>query len=490
MIEPQQGIRVVLIVLDGMRPDMISASATPNLHALTGRGTRFTGARTVFPSLTRVVSASIATGTPPSVHGVVSNAFYDPRFDTNRVFAPASEEEILDYEQRVGESLVMAPTFADCLAEAGRSLAIVHTGSAMAAHILNPNYRRHDHWKLSFANVRAGTPSPAFNGIRERFGDLPESAMPDAAIAEYASDIFVNHVLAERQPDMAALWLNEPDLTWHYRGLTSPEGQAALQAADAALGKVINWIDGRADRDRYRIIVMSDHGHCQNPEMIDLHGQLSRAGHACRHGDHGDLSDDALAVTGWTVGSVWARDGGETRLRAAADWLSRQDFTGPLFAAPDETGAPLSPAALPLNLTGADHPRQAPLIFPVAVDDQATLHGLPGVGPVFQGCDGERLTMHGGMSRAELHNLMLMVGDNTPAGEEDDRICGVLDIAPTVLDWFGLAAAPTMQGAPLQHSALEATHTSHELSRADYRVRLNIAQRGRASFVQGAERLL
>ncbi len=46
----------------------------PNLDRFARRGAWFREARSVFPSVTRVATTSIATGAPPSVGEVVGNA--------------------------------------------------------------------------------------------------------------------------------------------------------------------------------------------------------------------------------------------------------------------------------------------------------------------------------------------------------------------------------------------------------------------------------
>ena len=69
--------RVIVAVFDGLRPDLVTPELTPNILRLAARGTWFREARSVFPSVTRVATTSIATGAPPGVHGIVGNAFQD-----------------------------------------------------------------------------------------------------------------------------------------------------------------------------------------------------------------------------------------------------------------------------------------------------------------------------------------------------------------------------------------------------------------------------
>ena len=66
--------RVVIVTLDGLRRDMVSKELTPNLIAFARQAERFPDYRTVFPSCTRVVSASMATGCFPARHGLQGNS--------------------------------------------------------------------------------------------------------------------------------------------------------------------------------------------------------------------------------------------------------------------------------------------------------------------------------------------------------------------------------------------------------------------------------
>ena len=77
--------RVIMVALDGMRPDMVDAAATPNLFALAAEGTRFANARSVFPSETRVATPSFITGCRPGAHGMVANTVFDASVAPDRL---------------------------------------------------------------------------------------------------------------------------------------------------------------------------------------------------------------------------------------------------------------------------------------------------------------------------------------------------------------------------------------------------------------------
>jgi predicted AlkP superfamily pyrophosphatase or phosphodiesterase len=82
-MSPSAVQRVVLVVLDGLRPDAIPRFELPACTALLrqGRGTLF--GRTVSPSLTSTVMASLLTGAHPTRHGVAGGRFYLPRVRGN-----------------------------------------------------------------------------------------------------------------------------------------------------------------------------------------------------------------------------------------------------------------------------------------------------------------------------------------------------------------------------------------------------------------------
>ena len=85
-------------------------------------------ARTVFPSMTRVATASIATGAPPRVHGIVGNAFYYREALPEHVLDVSVIADVKRAEGATGGRFVTAATFADhrqlsCVDADGRAAA-------------------------------------------------------------------------------------------------------------------------------------------------------------------------------------------------------------------------------------------------------------------------------------------------------------------------------------------------------------------------------
>src|SRR5262250_984756 len=62
---------VIVFVVDGLRPDAITADATPTLHRLRSQGVDFTNSHAVFPTVTRVNAAALATSMHPGSNGIL-----------------------------------------------------------------------------------------------------------------------------------------------------------------------------------------------------------------------------------------------------------------------------------------------------------------------------------------------------------------------------------------------------------------------------------
>ena len=127
----------LLVVFDGLRPDMVRPDTTPNLMRFAALGTSFSRARSVFPSETRVCSASIATGCLPRRHGLVANRIAHP-LDRRRSVDTGHMRLLQALEQETGAPLLAAPTLARLLAGAGRDFCLFSSGTTGQTFVLNP----------------------------------------------------------------------------------------------------------------------------------------------------------------------------------------------------------------------------------------------------------------------------------------------------------------------------------------------------------------
>src|ERR1700727_1286587 len=127
----------LLVVFDGLRPDMVRPDTTPNLLRFAAMGTQLVRARSVFPSETRVCSSSVATGCLPRRHGLVANQMADPR-DPRRRLDTGDVEQLRAFEQDTGAPVLEAPSLGDRLHSAGRDCVVLSSGTTGQTFLLNP----------------------------------------------------------------------------------------------------------------------------------------------------------------------------------------------------------------------------------------------------------------------------------------------------------------------------------------------------------------
>ena len=76
---------VLIIGIDGLQPSQVTPDLMPNLSALAARGVSFANHHSVFPTVTRVNSASMVTGRQPGGHGLAANTLLVREYDPHRV---------------------------------------------------------------------------------------------------------------------------------------------------------------------------------------------------------------------------------------------------------------------------------------------------------------------------------------------------------------------------------------------------------------------
>ena len=77
---------MIVFVVDGLRPDAITFDGTPTLARLRAEGVTFANSHSVFPTVTRVNAATLATGAQPGTSGIVGNQMYVHAVDSKRAF--------------------------------------------------------------------------------------------------------------------------------------------------------------------------------------------------------------------------------------------------------------------------------------------------------------------------------------------------------------------------------------------------------------------
>jgi len=436
--------RCLMVALDGLRPDMVNARNTPHLAALAARGTRFANARSVFPSETRVATPSLITGCRPGGHGMVANTLFDASVAPDRLLRTKFVEDVLAMAAG-GETPLQRPSLGERLAAQGRRFALVSAGTAGAARLLHPAAERLGAFRWNVEDEDGATATE----VRDALGPTPPYAQPNTARVEFAGRVLLEHVLPRHRPDVALIWLSEPDVAFHWSGLGAAATLEALRAADAVLGRIIAWRDAQPDSAEIGIIVLSDHGHVTGHGKMSLREELVRAGFRAGTGMGADVD---VVVAPASAPGLWLRDA--TLAPQIAAYLETQPWAGPLLAR-DPSILPHG-AALPLAVLGSAHARSADLVVTFAGEETADHWGLPGRAPFDAPDVPEGGGMHGGLHRAELATVLVMQGGGFANGTVAEEPADLTDIVPTLLHGLGLDGAG-MEGRALR-AAFDAAH--------------------------------
>jgi predicted AlkP superfamily pyrophosphatase or phosphodiesterase len=95
LLSPIAKTSLILISLDGARPEYLTRGLTPTLQMLMDTGLHPEGAEMLpaFPTITFPNHYTLVTGLYPESHGIVGNAFYDPLLNDSFKYADQSKNE-------------------------------------------------------------------------------------------------------------------------------------------------------------------------------------------------------------------------------------------------------------------------------------------------------------------------------------------------------------------------------------------------------------
>ena len=225
---------VVVVCVDGCEPDYLNqaivAGSAPWLAALDGRGTCLT-ADCVVPSFTNPNNLSIVTGTPPSVHGIAGNYFYD---------AQAQAEVMMNDPKYLRAGTILA-----AFADAGAKVAVVTAKDKLRALL------GHRMSGICFSAEKADGVTRAENGLDDAMA-LTGMPLPSVYSAELSEFVFAaGCALLERErPDL--MYLSTTDYVQHKHAPGTPAANAFTAMVDGYLA--------RLDALGATVVLTADHG--------------------------------------------------------------------------------------------------------------------------------------------------------------------------------------------------------------------------------------
>lgn len=418
--------RAVVLVLDGLRRDMLSAALTPNLAAHAADAETFAAHRSMFPSATRVVSASFATGCIPARHELQGNSLV--LSENGRLVAhDAGHPDFLQHKRRVTGRSLAVPTLAERVKD--------HGGAAIFSNVSPGAAYAHDPDGHGWVYHRAGSFGPGRRRLEKPDAvDVTLDAAGDRALAQR----FIDDVLFERRPALALLWLGEPDASSHAHPLGSPAHLEAMRQTDRTAGTIMEAVGKLRDGgDDVLFIVCSDHGHQTVRGVIDINGELVAAGLKASA-----ASDDVIAVSNGTSALVYVAEAARGKTAAIGTFLSAQPWAGRVIGA-DALGE-----------IGQVSRHGLAFAVDMASTEEPNAFGIPGQSYEAMPAPGKSghlgCGQHGGLARFEQAPFLMAQGRGFKSGaSRKEPTTSAIDHAPTILTHLGLPATG-MDGRALQ----------------------------------------
>jgi len=198
---------VVIIIIDGLRPDVLLLADAPTLHGMIHQGAYSLWARTTDVAITLPSSASMLTGVKPEKHGVIWNGDLP-------VFQPQYPK---------------VPTVFEMATKAGYVTAMV-AGKSKFKALCKP-------------------------------GTVTHAVVPTATkISDEEVGNKAVEVIERERPALLCVHFPDVDFAGHTFGWGTPEQLTQVAKTDAQIARVLAALDHAGTRNSTVVIVSADHG--------------------------------------------------------------------------------------------------------------------------------------------------------------------------------------------------------------------------------------
>ena len=490
----------IVLVIDGLRPDSITAEVMPNLTRLKKEGTWAENSHSVFPTVTRVNAATIGTGATPAQHGIVSNTMFvagvaDKPFDT------AEYENLLKLAEISGGRAVAVQTLGEALEKAKIPYVAIGSGSSGAAFLLNPMAPKGTGVLINGSlgeGKRAAYPDKVDQEIQKRFGI--QKADVGTPSVQWTEKVLREYVLTTLKPRVIIDWIHEPDGTQHRFGPGSPEALAVLKMVDGEIGLLLAKLKALGMAEKTNMIVTADHGFASEPDSVDLMGALKVSGQA----------DKVIVANNGASALLYVKNHEPAAINAITSQLQETDGVDLLFTngvEPGPGGVKCEPGkeegfatgtlALELvNQCRTEHGADVMVTF--AWSENKNPFGMPGIHRVAtaeqrRGVPGR--AGHGGLNPFMVHTPLILWGPGFRKQATVHAPTANSDIAPTILALQGLRPLPTMTGRvvaeafakPLTKEPEVKTRTV-KVSTEGYCAEVQLTTAGKTTYIDSGKR--
>jgi len=319
--QPVQSPLLLMISIDGLRPDHVTAADThgvkiPNLRRFLTEGAFAEGVQGVIPTVTYPSHTTLITGVWPAKHGILANITFDPLRENQSGWYWYAED-------------IRVATLWDAASRAGLSTASVQWPASVGARVT---------WNIPEV-WRAGTPDDAkllravstpglLTELEPEIGPYPRALTveSDEQRGRYAA-----RILEKKRPNLLTLHLIALDHTEHVTGPFSAESLAVLERLDAVVGTLRTTAETVAPGGAH-VAIVSDHGFGKTAMQLNLFPEFRSAG-LFKTNAQGKITD--WKAMPWTAGgsiAVVLKDPADattlTQVRALLDRLAADPVHG------------------------------------------------------------------------------------------------------------------------------------------------------------------
>jgi predicted AlkP superfamily pyrophosphatase or phosphodiesterase len=439
---PSDSKHVVLVVWDGMRPDLVSETNSPTLWKLAREGVVFRNHHSVYPSATNVNGTALVTGAYPGRSGIIANHEYRPEIDNKKAIDVEVPEVVRKGDEISGGKYVALPTIAELVRASGRQtvVATAKTIGLLQDRHLDP--ARDKNSAAFFAGHMRS--SEALSSVVSLLGSFPtfSFAQKDSWTTKALTDVFWKNGV----PAFSLLWLSEPDGTQHETAPGSEAALAAIKSADDNLAAVLAALDRSrlgGTRSTTDIFVVSDHGFSTIERAIDLRKTLKDAGFDAVTEFANEPKPGQIMLDG-NGGTIFFYVIGHdaTVTRRLVEFLQRTDFAGVIFTRDNLEGT------FRLEDARIDNKHAPDVAMAFRWNGNKNQFGVPGM----IDADWQRKAgngTHATLSRFDMHNTLIAAGPDFRRGETDDLPTGNVDLTPTILAVLGMTSGEKLDGRVL-----------------------------------------
>jgi len=377
---------MILMIWDGLRPDLVTQRDTPNLFRMAREGVRFDRHHSIFPTLTMVNATALATGAPPGINGLEGNVFYlaadstspsapvvaDPsqpgtasagniqasstiskeitKESKGQLISAEGAKAIVDLNGSGGFKgrLIGLDTIAQEVEREGGYIAIVGKQGPTAVFdnrvesvVDGKDSLGQPHRDYLFVSDDMADPGPEAEKMRAAMPPESKSGVYDSERDSYFARLVVENAIpaAKRaveagRPGLVVFWQHNPDLTQHMAGLGTMPAMEALTLCDNNLMHIRASIDALGIGDRTDLMVVSDHGFATIKFRVVLSEMLVSAGIKKSRN-----STDIIVAPNGGADLIYlsqndfpTRESRRATLQKIVDFAEAQEWCGPIFS--------------------------------------------------------------------------------------------------------------------------------------------------------------